>query len=130
MSNDDKKIFELNAVQFSILGFLSLFILFDTIPVIIDAFTYKENYRLHDGMGDGLRAVGYVVVTTIVLLTMKFKYHRPDFIAVLIVDLAFLCCISGVGLYRFIVLAAFSIALDIYMLFSFMIKNNNGDRAV
>jgi len=122
MSNRNEKVFKINSVQFFILGLLSLFILFDNIPVVIDAFNHKRNYRLHDGMGDGLKTFGYFIITSIVWLTMKFKDNKPDFIAVLLFDLVGMLCISAIGLYKFIALLAITIALSIYMFFSFIAK--------
>ena len=128
MSKNNERVFEINSVQFFILGFLSLIILFDNVPVIIDGFNNKANYRLVDGMGDAIKTLGYIIITSIVLLTMKFKDNKFDFISVVIFDVVFMLCISAIGLYKFIALSAITLGLDIYIVFSFIAKVKKSKR--
>ena len=84
MDKSQESVLDVNAVQFFILGFLIFIILTDKAPVVFDSIDNKDNYRLHDGWGDGIKDFFYFIIIVIVLLTMKFKKSKADFIAVLI----------------------------------------------
>ena len=117
-----------NANQFLVLFFLSLIILGNNVPVLLDQFHNRYNYRLHDGWGDAMIDFLYFIITCIVLMTMRFKKNRADFVVVFLFGLGLFICISAVLIYAYIAKTILSSALMIYLLFSFMIKNINSEQ--
>ena len=119
-----KNFLEINAIQFFILGLLTLIILADKLPVIIDGITNTPNYRLTDGWGDGMKDFCFLIITVITLATMKFKKNKADFIAVLAFVICFMLCISSQGFFKFLAETIFSLIMLIYIINSFISKSN------
>jgi hypothetical protein len=122
MDKPQESILDVNAIQFFVLGILVFIILADKIPVIFDSINNKDNYRLYDGWGDGIKDFFYFITISIVLLTMKFKKSKADFIAVLVFGLSLMLCISAKGFYKFIVETIISMAMLTYLIYSFINK--------
>ena len=117
---------EINRGQFLVLIFLNLIILGDILLVIVDKIMDNNNYRLHDGFGDGAKGIIYFLVAFIVFITMRFRKNKIDFLAVLFFCVGLIICIPLLGIYKFITIAILSLSLIIYMILSFKrkLKNN------
>jgi hypothetical protein len=109
-----------NEFQFWALILLSFIILIDNVPVILDGFHNKSNYRLYDGVGDALKEVGYFITVFIILLTMKFRKSKRDFIVVSIFALGIMLCINTIGLYKFIAISTLTLTLVTYVIFALL----------
>ena len=118
---------EINRGQFLVLIFLNLIILGDTLPVLIDRIIGNDNYRLHDGFGDAAKGIIYFIVSFFVLITMRFRKNKIDFLAVLFFCVGLIICIPLFGIYKFITIAILSLSLIIYTILSFKrkLKNNS-----
>lgn len=106
-----------NEFQFWVLIILSSIILVDNVPVIVDGFHNKSNYRLYDGVGDAIKEIGYFVIVFIILLTMKFRKSKRDFITVSLLAFGIMLCINAIGLYKFVSITALTLTLVIYITF-------------
>ncbi|WP_165929458.1 hypothetical protein [Flavobacterium rhamnosiphilum] len=117
---------EINRGQFLVLIFLNLIILGDTLPVLVDRIIDNDNYRLHDGFGDAVKGIIYFFATLIVLITMRFRKNKIDFLAVLFFCIGIMICIPLLGIHKFITIVILSLSLIIYMILSFKrkLKNN------
>jgi len=124
MNKPQKHLSDANIPQFLVLGILSLIILVDKIPVVIDYLAHRDNLRLHDGWGDGIKDFFYFITIIIVSLTMKYKTNKRDFIAVLLFGLAIMLCISAIGFYKFLIETIITVIMLIYLIFAFVTRKS------
>ena len=98
----------------------------DKFPVLYDKLNHIENYRLHDGFRDAIIDVLYFIVSLIVLLTMKVKDSKRDFIVVLCFTIGLVICIPILGIVRFLIISIVAVGLFIYIISS-LLKNLNSN---
>ena len=111
-----------NRGQFLVLLILCLIIFANKLPVIFDKLNHIESYRLHDGLGDAISNTLCSMVSIIVLITMKIKNSKSDFIVVLLFSIGLLICIPILGIVNFMISSIIASILFIYII-SRLLKN-------
>lgn len=116
-----------NKGQFLVLLLLCLIIFADKLPVIYDKLNHFESYRIHDGFRDSLTDILYLIISIIVLMTMKISNSKKDFIIVSGFNIGLFICIPIHGITRFLITSVIAIGLFIYII-SYLTKSlNNND---
>jgi len=118
---DENSVNANSIIQKVVLGVASLFFAVDSFNVILDYHNEVSNYRLVDGIGDGMKLMAFLVVIGICLFTINRKTNKRDFIAVLILGIGILLNVSTHGIGKFIATFALTSSFTIYTLIAALI---------
>lgn len=122
MGMENENAWEINIVQFLLLIILCVIIFAEKLSLIFDYWNGVISYQLVDGWAEGIKGIVYLIISGIILLSMKYKTHKSDYLAVLVFCVLLFLTLSGLSIYRIYIIAGFSLMMILYIVYSFINK--------
>ena len=113
---DDNSVNTNSIFQRVILGVASLYFAVDSFNVILDYRNGVDNYRMVDGIGDGMKLMAFLVVIGICLFTIDRRTSKRNFVAILILGIGILLNVSSHGIGKFIATLSLTLGFMLYLI--------------